>query len=333
MSQSSDLEQCQSPRVPAAAACTHQVLGHVVPDAVRQDHRALLPGLQPLGRPDGHRHGRAGRAPAEEPLLPDEAAGHLERVLVHRLVPLVHHAAVQDVGDKVVADALDQVGLVVLRPVQRRRLRQDGALRVAADDNHAGAPLPQLLGDAGDGAAGPGARHHHVHAAAQRLQDLLGRPEVVGQRVGRVRVLVEDVTIGDLRVEPPGHADVGLRGVRRRLGRRPDDLRPQGAQDVRLLLGHLLRHADDAAVAPDGGRQRESDAGVPRGGLDQSVAGVEAAALLRVQHHLHADAVLDAAPGVQELALRPELALQALRPLDVAEPACGARVLVSARPR
>mgnify|MGYP004213905473 CR=1 FL=1 len=48
----------------------------------------------------------------------------------------------------------------------------------------------------------------------------------------------------------------------------------------------------------------------------------------RLPQDLQRHAVLDTAPGVQELALRPELALQALRPLDVAEPACGARVLV-----
>ena len=62
-------------------------------------------------------------------------------------------------------------------------------------------------------------------------------------------VLVQDDGVGDLGQEPLRHRDVGLGGVPAGGGRRPHDLRPQRPQCRHLLVGHLLREHDDAAVA------------------------------------------------------------------------------------
>ena len=77
--------------------------------------------------------------------------------------------------------------------------------------------------------------------------------------------------------------------------------RVQPTHTSHLLVGHLLRQHDDAAVALDGGGEREADAGVARGRLDDGVARLQHAALLRVLDHAQRDPVLDAAARVEEL--------------------------------
>lgn len=69
------------------------------------------------------------------------------------------------------------------------------------------------------------------------LQDLLGRGVVVGQGVAGVAVLVQDVRVGDLVLEAPGHAHVGLWRIEAGAGGRAHDLGAQGPQDVHLRGG------------------------------------------------------------------------------------------------
>ena len=66
--------------------------------------------------------------PHEQALLTDELARDAEGVAVVRLDPAVDQLAVEDVGDEVVADALDLVALDLAGA------GQDRALRVDADD-------------------------------------------------------------------------------------------------------------------------------------------------------------------------------------------------------
>jgi hypothetical protein len=58
--------------------------------------------------------------------------------------------------------------------------------------------LLDLPADACGGAAGAGAHDDHVHVSAALGQDLLRRGVVVGQRVTRVPVLVQDYRVRDL---------------------------------------------------------------------------------------------------------------------------------------
>ena len=53
---------------------------------------------------------------------------------------------------------------------------------------------------------------------------------------------------------------------------------------------------------------RQADAGVAAGRLDEGVAGLDVAALLGLEEHAHADAVLDRTAGVHELELAEQLA-------------------------
>ena len=152
-------------------------------------------------------HGGAAAAAAQEALLLDEPPRHGEGVLVPGLDPPVHHAAVQHRGDEVVPGALHVV-VGHVRPVEVLWLGQDGAQGVHPHHLAGRALLLDLAADAGDGAAGAGPQHHHVHAAAALLEDLLRRGVVVRQRVAGVAVLVQDDRVRDLGQEPLRQSEV-----------------------------------------------------------------------------------------------------------------------------
>ena len=200
----------------------------------------------------------------------------------------------------VLADALDEVR-VELRLVVGG---VDRALRVDADDPHVRLVLVEPAADAGDRAAGPDGDHERVDLAAGLLEDLGRGHVVVGLRVRQVRVLVGLEAAGDLLGEPRRDRVVGLRRVVVDRRRRDHDLGAVRAQHRDLLLAHLVRHHEDAAVALARRGDREADAGVAGGGLDDRAARLQLPVALRRLDHRHPDPVLDRAAGVQELELR-----------------------------
>ena len=112
-------------------------------------------------------------------------------------------------GEEVLADALGQV-----RP--GGVARQDGALRIRADDDDRRVLRLQVAGRAGDRAAGPDAGDEVGHPPLGLVPDLgAGRP-LVGVRVLLVPVLVRLERAGDVAGEPGGHGVVALRRLRAR---------------------------------------------------------------------------------------------------------------------
>ena len=97
---------------------------------------------------------------------------------------------------------------------------------------------------------------------------------LVGERVGRVAVLVEHHPVGVLVGDLLGHPDglVGAAG-----GGRGDDLGAPHPQQLAALLGGVLRHHADDPVALELGRHRQRDAGVARGRLEDRAAGAQRA--------------------------------------------------------
>ena len=181
----------------------------------------------------------------------------------------------------------------------------DRALRVGADDQHLGAVLLEVAPDAGDRAAGADGDHDRVDLTALGLLPDLGRSRlVVRLGIRQVRVLVGLEAAGDLLGEAVRDRVVRLGRVVVDGGRRDHDLGAVGAQRRDLLLAHLVRHHEDAAVALLRGRDREPDAGVARGRLDDRAAGAELALPLGRLDHREPDAVLVRAARVEELELR-----------------------------
>mmetsp|Transcript_39144 Transcript_39144/g.120990 ORF Transcript_39144/g.120990 Transcript_39144/m.120990 type:complete len:407 (-) Transcript_39144:53-1273(-) len=283
-------------------------LGHVVADVVREDDDDALVLAEVLARLDDAVHGGARRAADEHPLVAVDHARVLERLGVGRLDPRRDEVAVAHVGHEVVADALD-----VVRDVRGGGVGvgEDRAERVDGDDADVGVDLLDALRDAGHRAARAGAAHDGVDLAAALAQDLVAGAVVVGAWVGDVAVLVEDVDrLGALLVHAPRDGDERVRVVVRH-HRRADHLGAEHVEHALLLRGHLGRHRDDHLDAAGRGGHRHADAGVARGGLDEHVALLDAPLGLGLEDHLPADAVLDRAARVEELALGDDLALEA----------------------
>ncbi len=198
---------------------------------------------------------------------------------------------------------------------------EDRALGIDRDDARLRAVLLEVAADAGDRPAGPDRDDDRVDVAAVGLLPEL-RPGRLVVRLGirRVRVLVGLEAARDLLGEPIGDRVVALRRVRVDRGRRDHDLGAVRAQHRDLLLAHLVRHDEDAAVAAERSRDRETDARVARRRLDDRPARPQASVLLGRLDHREPDAVLHGAAGVQVLELREELAgnvaLETLEPHD-----------------
>ena len=203
-----------------------------------------------------------------------------------------------------------QVGLA-LRGVDR-------ALGVDADDLHVRRVLLEVAADAADRAAGADRDDEGVELAARLLEDLRSRRQVVRLRVRHVRVLVGLEAAGDLLGEPRRDRVVRLGRVVVDRRRRDHDLGAVAAEHRDLLLAHLVGHHEDAAVALLRRRDREPDARVARGRLDDRAAGLELPVALGRLDHREPDAVLVRAARVHVLELREQRRGNVLR--DPREP-------------
>ena len=288
-------------------AVEQPVLGHpgvvedlrqIVAPAVRQDH-----GHHRLGIVDPARHLQRGphrhaaRAAHQQALLGRQPAGGEERVAVGNGHVAVDHARVESARPEVLPHALDQVRLDLL-------VRVDRAHRVSADHLDGRVALLQIAAGAGDRAARAHAHHQVRYAPAALLPQLRAGAVVVRLGVGRVEVLVGLEGAGDLLGQPICHAVVGLRRVGRHVGGRHHHLGAIRPQEIDLLLGHLVRHHRDHAVALQPRRDRETGARVARGGLHDRAAGLEAAIPLRGFDQPQRHPVLDRAARVERLHLR-----------------------------
>ncbi len=185
---------------------------------------------------------------------------------------------------------------------------EDRALGVDRDDTRSRAVLLEVAAHARDRPTGADGDDDRVDVPAVGLLPELGAGRlVVRLRVRRVRVLVRLEAARDLLREPIGDGVVALGRVRVD-GRRCDDhLGSVRTQHRDLLLAHLVRHDEDAAVAAKGCRHREPGARVARRRLDDRAARAQTAVLLRRLDHREPDTVLHRAAGVQILELRQQL--------------------------
>ena len=156
---------------------------------------------------------------------------------------------------------------------------------------------------AAHGPAGADAGHEGVERPAGLFPDLRGGELLVRLDVVGVVVLVQVEAVGRLGGDAPGHRVVALRRLGRHVGGRHDHLGAEGLERVLLLLRHLVRHREDAAVALDGRGQRHPHPGVAAGVLDDGAARLEQPGPLRLLDDVERHAVLDGAARVQVLEL------------------------------
>jgi hypothetical protein len=125
----------------------------------------------------------------------------------------------------------------------------------------------------------------------------------VRHRVGHVRVLVRLEPARNLFGQPGRDRVVALGRIRLDGGGADHDLRAVRAQHRDLLLAHLVRHHEDAAVALERRGDCQADTGVPRRRLDDRPAGLEQPVALGRLDHGHADPVLHRPARIQILEL------------------------------
>ena len=194
----------------------------------------------------------------------------------------------------------------------------DRADRVGADHDEVRVLLAQVARHAGDRAAGADADDEVRQAPAGLAPQLRPGRVVVRLRVGRVAVLVRLERAGDLLGQAVGDAVVGLRRLRRDVGRRDHDLGAVGAQQVDLLARHLVRHHRDHAVALQARGDREARCRCcPTSARRACRRGAGCRPLGRLDQPQR-DAVLDRAARVEQLHLGDELRLEA--GADAAQP-------------
>ena len=213
---------------------------------VREHHEDARVGPKPLRNLNPCPRGRSRRAADEQALLARQPARGDERVPIRHTHPLVDDGRIERVGPALLAYALDEVRAFRVLLVGR----EHRAFRVDRHDPRLRAALLEVAADARDRPPCAHGDDDRVDVTSIGLGPELGPGRCV-VRIGirRVRVLVGLEAARDLLGKPIGDGVVALRRVGVDRGRRDHDLGAIRAQHRDLLLAHLVRHDEDAAIA------------------------------------------------------------------------------------
>mmetsp|Transcript_30109 Transcript_30109/g.65836 ORF Transcript_30109/g.65836 Transcript_30109/m.65836 type:complete len:299 (+) Transcript_30109:83-979(+) len=282
-----------------------EMLGHVVPDVIRQYDAAPL-ALEFLGVftdvPDCSSHACATAASAEEAFVLQQSAGPNVSFLVVSLHPLVGRVAVADCRDEVLPDAFHVLTLDLSR-VELLGQGQNAALGVHSDNAACRHFLPNFPSDACHSAAGACSDEQLVTVSIQLRDDFCTRAVLMGQRVRGVVLLVRKNALGVFFNPLDGLLHVVLGVALPVLDFSADNFTAQSEENVVFLLAHFVRHLDDRLKAPGCTHHSQADSSVAAGCFDQSCFAFHFAAVDLVVDNAHTDTILHTAPWVQEFAL------------------------------
>src|SRR5690606_36098137 len=263
------------------------------------------------------RQQRAGGGATEDTFLLEQLASGEEALLVADGVGLLHPGEVRDRRQEILADALDHpAGRLLHDFAAVDVVLQDRADRVGQDQFRRRRRFGEAARQARHGARAAAAEHDRVELAAQLAQDLRAGAELVRGRVVGIAELVDEVGAGGLARDALGHVLVVVRMALGHVRAGEHDLRAHSLEVEDLFPAHLVRDHQDQLVTLLLRDQRQAYAGVPGGALDQGVARLDGAALLRGLDHAQPGAVLDRAAGVLAFKLEVERAgpgIEALR--------------------
>jgi len=110
-----------------------------------------------------------------------------------------------------------------------------------------------------------------------------------------------------------GRVDVMIRRIEFGGGRHHDHVRAERFQIPHFFLAGFIRHHENRAVSSDRAGQRQADAGVAAGRFDDGAAGFQIAHAFGAVNHGLADAVFDAAAGIQRFNFRQHQRFQSAR--------------------
>ena len=247
----------------------------------------------------------------------EQHARGLERVLVVDRDDLVEHVAVQHRGHEAGADALDLVRARAARPTApartsaRRRPRAASGLR-SLSTSPTPVIVPPVPTPATNASTLPSVSRQ-ISSAGRAAVDLRvgGVRELVGQEARRRAPRRSRAAASTASFIPPSDSVIWTRGA----------VEPQQAL---ALAAHALRHRQHELVALGRADERQRDAGVAAGRLDdRRAARLDPALALGGLDHRHADPVLDAAAGLNISSLANSSAPPSGAPASAAPSACG----------
>lgn len=241
--------------------------------------------------------------------------GHQDRITVVDVDERVEGVQLEQLGDELVADALDAVAARAGARAQGRRV---GRLQgMHGDFGQLGTQRPA---DAHHRAAGAHAGHEGAGQQLDRAQlgqQLRARGQLVHFGVVGIAELLRPPRAGVCRRVGIGLGDGADEAAL--LGGDGDDDGAQGFDHQHALAAHPVGHVDAHRVSEGLAQGGEGDARVAAGGLDQFVAGGQLAPCVGPGQHVPGHAVLDAAGEVGRLVLGPD------RVFDAAQPAADAQ--------
>ena len=192
---------------------------------------------------------------------------------------------------------------------QNRALRLDD---IAADIRIA---LAQILRDAGECTARSRAGDVCVNASFHLLPDFRRGRFVVCVRVERIRELLRDVRIRDVARQLFRARD---RAFHPGVFRRQLDATAERFHHFPLFRREVFGNAEDDFVSHARTGEREADAGITCGRLDDRAARFEQACFRGALDHPDSDPIFDRAAGIEELELYEDVGIIAAA--DVAQP-------------
>ena len=164
----------------------------------------------------------AAGASGEQAFQFDEAARDDEALLVVDLNHIVENLQVHRGGEKIFADAFDDVGLGLDRFAGFTKIVVERADRIDADNFDVGIFFLQIFSDAADGAAGAHAANEVRDFAFAVFPDFRAGGEVMSLGIHGIVVLIGIVGIGNFAREffAPRNSSCADHRARRRWGRR-----------------------------------------------------------------------------------------------------------------
>ena len=248
-------------------------------------------------RPDVGTGGDAG----QDAFFEREASSGYEGVFVADGDDVVHDLQIQVCGNESGAGALNPVRAGLERHAVARLSDDRGVFRLDGDGLEGFLAELDDFADARDRAARADGGHKNIRFAFGVGPDFLGSSLPVDFRIGGIVELLGHPGVGSFLIKLLSFLDGALHSLG--TGRQDESGAQQGEQSA-PLLAHGLGHREDDLVATRRRDERQRNAGVAGGGLDDGGLGRQKAVAFSGLDHGVADAVLDAAEWVEELGLQ-----------------------------
>src|SRR5579864_8200836 len=249
------------------------------------------------GEPDRSGNVDARRAAETQPLMLEQFVDQRNRFLVGNEVSLVDDGLLDDSGYPAESNTFrDRAARRGLGFTMLEQLVHSRSARIGAANHNVRIPFLQEPAYTGKCAAGPDRANEPIDLPVRLLPDLRARRLVMSFRIVQIVPLIGEqhaiwfALSQPIRKAPADMLIVVWIGIGQR--RYLDELGAAEPQHVLLFLALRLRNDNQRPVTAGARHDRKSDTGIAGRGLDHQAAGLEVAALLRLENHPLAGPIL-----------------------------------------